>query len=145
MSFSVDVNILLYASDNVSEYHERAADFLRNVAEGDEVCYLAWSTLMSYLRIATHPSIFLSPLSPFEAHANVDSLLARPYIRCVSEDERFWPTYSAISTQTPLRGNLVPDAHLAAVLKIHGIRTLYTHDRDFAKFAFLRIVDPVMA
>lgn len=145
MSFSVDVNILLYASDTASEYHEKAAEFLRNAADGDEVCYLAWTTLMSYLRIATHPRVFASPLSPSDARANVDSLLARPHVRCLSEDERFWPAYCEISKQTHLRGNMVPDAHLATVLRIHGIRTLYTHDRDFARFAFLRIIDPFAA
>ena len=145
MSFSVDVNILLYASDTASEYNKKAADFLRDLAGGDEVFYLAWPTIMNYLRIATHPRIFSSPLSPSDASANVDGLLALPHVRCVSEDERFWPVYSEISKQIPLRGNLVPDAHLAAILKIHGIRTLYTHDRDFTKYAFLRIVDPLLA
>jgi predicted nucleic acid-binding protein len=43
----------------------------------------------------------------------------------------------------PARGNQVPDAHLAAILKQHGIRTLYTHDRDFRRFDFLRVIDPL--
>ena len=145
VSFSVDVNILLYASDTASEYNNRAAEFLRDAAEGDEVCYLSWPALMSYLRIATHPTIFASPLTPSDARANVDSLLARPHVRCVSEDQRFWSAYKEISTQITVRGNLVPDAHLAAILRIHGIRTLYTHDRDFARFDFLRIIDPLAA
>jgi hypothetical protein len=41
-----------------------------------------------------------------------------------------------------VRGNLVPDAHLAALLKQHGIRRLYTNDADFRKFPFLDVRSP---
>jgi toxin-antitoxin system PIN domain toxin len=143
MSFAVDVNILLYASDRGSAYHERAAGFLRTVAEGDETCYLAWTTVMSYLRMATHPGIFGAPLSPAEAQGNIERLLGCPHVRCIAEDEGFWSIYRAVAGDMPVRGNLVPDAHLAALLKQHGIRTLYSHDRDFRKFHFLRVLDPL--
>jgi toxin-antitoxin system PIN domain toxin len=143
MSFALDVNILLYASDTGSDPHGRAAAFLESVAEGDETCYLAWITVMSYLRIATHPGIFNVPLSPADAMGNVDRLLACPHVCCISEMEGFWPLYLTLAGETPVRGNLVPDAHLAAILKQHGIRTLYTRDRDFAKFSFLRVIDPL--
>jgi predicted nucleic acid-binding protein len=42
----------------------------------------------------------------------------------------------------PVRGNLVPDAHLAALLRQHGVTTLYTNDVDFRKFTFLTVVNP---
>ncbi len=120
----------------------KAAKFLQSIAQGNEVCYLAWLTLMSYLRMATHSRIFASPLSPSEAQGNINQLLARPHIRSISEEEGFWSVYSQVAGEIPVRGNLVPDAHLAAILKQHGIRTLYTCDRDFVKFSFLRVVDP---
>ena len=143
MSFGIDVNILLYASDSGSDCHERAAAFLQKVADDSEVCYLPWPTVMSYLRMATHPQIFAAPLSPAEAQGNIDRLLALPHVRCVSEGEGFWPLYTQIAKEVPARGNLVPDAHIAAILKLHGIRTLYSRDRDFARFAFLRVIDPL--
>ncbi len=143
MSFSVDVNLLLYASDTSSGYQKPALAFLRSVTEGSELCCLAWSTVMSYLRMATHPSIFASPLSPAEAQGNVERLLSHAHVRCLSEAEGFWTVYLELAGETPVRGSLVPDAHLAALLKQHGIRTLYTHDKDFLKFSFLRVVDPL--
>lgn len=142
MSFSIDVNILLYASDTSADCHDEAVAFLQSLAEGNEVCYLTWPTVMGYLRMATHPRIFASPLTPSEAQGNLDRLLARPHLRCISETKGFWSVYRLIADGIPLRGNLVPDAHLAAILKQHGIRTLYTRDRDFAKFSFLRVIDP---
>ncbi len=143
MSFAVDVNVLLYASDSGSDCHAKAVAFLQKVATEPEICYLPWPTVMSYLRMATHPQIFAVPLSPAEAQGNIDRLLAMPHVRCVSEAEGFWPLYTQIAQEVPARGNLVPDAHIAAILKLHGIRTLYTRDRDFGRFAFLRVIDPL--
>lgn len=105
---------------------------------------MAWLTLMSYLRMATHPSLFDRPLSHEDARRNVDALLALPHWRALGEAEPFWDTYCAVTTEVPTRGNLVPDAHLATVLRTHGVKTLYTHDRDFRMFDFLTVRDPLV-
>lgn len=144
MSCSVDVNILLYATDASSEHHRKAAEFLKGLAEGNEALYLSWLTIMSYLRMATHSRIYSAPLSPSEAMTNMERLLARPHVQALAEGGDYWTVYREVARETPVRGNLVPDAHLAALLKQYGIRTLYTHDRDFLKFSFLRVIDPVI-
>lgn len=143
MSFGIDVNILLYASDAGSSKHDKAKAFLAECAAGREVFCLAWLTLMSYLRIATHASIFAQPLAPADAIRNVQSLLALPHCRAIGEEEGFFEIYRGINDQVPARGNLVPDGHLAAVLSQHGVVTLYTHDKDFRKFDFLDVRDPL--
>lgn len=143
MSFGIDVNLLLYASDSGCPQHERAAGFLQACAADTQLFCLAWLTLMSYLRMATHPRIFTQPLSPTDAMGNVEALMALPHCRVIGEQDGFWHTYRAITGDVPTRGNLVPDAHLAAVLKQNGVATLYTHDRDFRKFAFLDVRDPL--
>jgi uncharacterized protein len=63
MSAAIDVNILLYASDASSEFSERARAFLAERAANSELLYLSWATVMAYLRIATHSSIFANPIS----------------------------------------------------------------------------------
>jgi uncharacterized protein len=142
MSFAFDVNILLYASDAGSPYFERAKDFVESCIAQKEVFSLGWPTVMSYLRIVTHPAVFDHPLSPDEAMANIETLLSLPHARFLSEDEGFWAIYRATTSEVPTRGNLVPDAHLAALLRYHGVKTLYTHDRDFLQFPFLDVRDP---
>ena len=57
--------------------------------------------------------------------------------------EGFWQTYRGVVEEVPVRGNLVPDAHLAALLRQHGVSVLYTLDRDFHKFRFLEVRDPL--
>jgi uncharacterized protein len=143
MSFSLDVNILLYASDSGSPHFQRAKSFVDSCITGKEVFSLGWPTIMSYLRIATHPAVFAHPLSPGEAMANIETLLSLPHVRFLSEEEGFWDIYRATTSEIPTRGNLVPDAHLAALLRQHGVKTLYTHDRDFRKFPFLDVRDPL--
>lgn len=142
MSCSLDVNVLLYASDQASDRHGRARRFLEARAVGPEILCLAWPTLMSYLRIATHPRIFSAPLSPEEALGNISTLIALPHVRAVSELDGFMDAYRHVAGETPVRGNLVPDAHVAAILLQHGVRTLYTNDRDFRKFPSLDVRDP---
>jgi toxin-antitoxin system PIN domain toxin len=97
---------------------------------------------MSYIRISTHPSIFSHPLSPEEALENIESLLKQPRVRVLSEDDGFLAIYRKVSGNFPVRGNLVPDAHIAALLLQHGVRKIYTADSDFKKFEFLEVRNP---
>lgn len=142
MSFSCDVNVLLYASDAASPVHGVARRFLGQAAAGGDLFCLGWPTLMSYLRIATHAGIFSAPLTPAEALGNVEALATLPHVRLLAEQDGFLDVYRGVAAEFPVRGKLVPDAHLVAVLKQHGVRTLYTRDTDFRKFAFLDVRDP---
>jgi len=142
MSAAIDVNVLLFASDSASPLHERAAEFLEQCAAGPDVLYLAWSTVLSYLRISTHPAIFANPLQPEEAARNAEMLLRLPHVRALAEEDGFWDLYREVTKKMPTRGNDVPDAHLATLLRQHGVTTLFTNDRDFRKFDFLKVRDP---
>lgn len=142
MSAAADVNTLLYASDRDSPFHDRAVQFLTDRATTLDLLCLAWPTLMGYLRIATHPGIFAHPLSSTEAMRNVNALVGLPHVRLLGEEDGFWDVYQDVVRNWPARGNQVPDAHLAALLRQHGVGTLYTSDADFRRFDFLRVVNP---
>lgn len=143
MSYAIDVNVLLYASDASSPFSKQARAFLEECAAGPEVLCFAWPTLVGYLRLSTHPAVFASPLSPDDAEANVASLLALPHVRVLSEKEGFWDVYRGATGGLAVRGNDVPDAHLAALLRQHDVPTLYTNDRDFRRYSFLKVVNPL--
>jgi toxin-antitoxin system PIN domain toxin len=142
MSYALDVNILVYASDSSSPLHGQARAFLDHCATSPDMFYLSWGTVMSYLRLITHPAICSQPLSPGEAMGNLDALVSLPHVRLLSEETGYWEVYREIARVLPVRGNLVPDAHLAALLRQHGVRTLYTNDADFLKFDFLEVRNP---
>lgn len=142
MSASLDANILLYASDENNPVCRQAREFLRNIVEAGEVFFVAWPTVMAYLRISTHPRIFANPLSYAEAVANMDTLINCPHIRILTEDEGFWEAYKRSARDVPTHGNLVPDTHLATILRQHGVNTIYTRDKDFLRYIWLKAVNP---
>jgi toxin-antitoxin system PIN domain toxin len=142
VSRTLDANILLYASDDTSSLQPRALALLKDIARGPEIAYVFWPTVMAYLRIATHPAVFARPLSEREARANIDRLLARPHVQSPGERERFWSHYRAVADDAMPTGNLVPDAHLVALMLENEVRTIWTHDRDFRRFTGIEVRDP---
>lgn len=142
MSATIDANVLLYASDTASRFHRQARAFLERVARGPDLLYLFWPTVMSYLRIATHPAVFDRPLRPDEAMANVEALLSLPHVQSPGEGDRFWTRFLEVAGEAGARGNLIPDAHVVALMRENGVRTIWTHDRDFRRFPGIRVRDP---
>jgi hypothetical protein len=143
MSATLDANLLLFASDSSSPFHERARGFLEELARGPEIVYLFWPVVMAYLRIATHASIFQRPLPPERAMANVGSLLALAHVQAPWEQDRFWTTFRSVAEPAAVRGNLVPDGHLVALMRQNDVGTIYSHDRDFRRFDGIEVIDPL--
>ncbi|MGI8999874.1 MAG: TA system VapC family ribonuclease toxin [Candidatus Limnocylindria bacterium] len=110
MSATVDANVLLYASYSQSPYRDRAIELINDVARGPQIFYLFWPTVMAYLRLATHPSIFARPMSLAEARSNVSRLLELPNVQTGGESARFWDRFDEVADDASPRGNLVLDA-----------------------------------
>lgn len=142
MSQTVDVNVLLYASNRDAPEHPRATALLDHLAAGPGLVVLLWPTLMGYLRMATHPSIFPTPLTHKDAVGNVEALTALPHVRVAGELDGFWVAYRAVTDLVRVRGNLVPDAHLVALMGQHGVRTIWSRDRDLRRFDDIEVRDP---
>lgn len=141
MSATVDTNVLLYAANADDETHSVARELLERLAGGPDLLYLFWPTIMGFLRIATHPAIFPNPYLPEEAVAAIAGLMDRPNVRTSSEQDGFLGLYrSTADHQT--RGNHVPDAHLAALMRQHGVTVIYTRDKDFRRYDGIEPRDP---
>jgi hypothetical protein len=145
VSSTVDANVLLYASDRTSEHQTKALAFIERWADGPDLVYLFWPTVMSYLRISTHPRIFEDPLAPNVAEMNIATILSMPHVRTGAEDERFWGTWREATRGVVVRGNLVPDAHLVALMRQHGVTEIWSRDTDLRKFEGIRLRDPFEA
>jgi len=142
MSYTIDANVLLYASDESSPVHARARAFVERLADGPEIAYLFWPIVMAYLRIATHPAVFARPLTAAEAIGNVEQLLVRAHVRTTGEQERFWERFREIAEDAMPAGNLVPGAHLVALMLQNDVRTIWTRDRDYRRFGRIEVRDP---
>ena len=138
----MDVNVLLYASDVSSPVHEPARRFVERLAAGPEIAYLFWPIVMAFLRMTTHPAIFDRPLTLTEAIGNMDQLLVRPHVRTTGEADAFWRRFRGVADDALPSGNLVPDAHLVALMLENDVRTIWTRDRDYRRFPRIEVRDP---
>ena len=144
MSVTVDTNVLVYASDAGSDAGGAARELIERLARGPDLFYVFWPALMGFIRVATHPAINERPLTPTEAADSVAALLSRPHVRAPGEGPGFLQVYE--STAPPVtRGRQVPDAHIAALMRQHGVGTIYTRDRDFRRFDGIKAEDPFAA
>jgi len=140
-----DVNVLVYAFRRESAGHEAYAAWLDDVVSGEAELALAEGTLVGFLRIVTNPRIYVDPAPMPQAMAFVDGVRRARRRRWVTVTESVWARFGAIIEADPqIRGNLVPDAWLAALALAHGCR-LATSDRGFARFYSLDLFDPVRA
>ncbi len=137
-----DVNLLLYAVDETSPRHALARAWVEELLSGVETVALAWSVLTAFVRLSTHPAVFDRPLTPRQAFDLVDAWLGQPSAIVVHPGDRHHVSMRELLEPLGTAGNLVPDAHLAALAREHGA-TLASSDHDFARFAGLRWFDPL--
>jgi toxin-antitoxin system PIN domain toxin len=141
LSATLDTNVLVYASNERDPVHHQAKKLLERLATGPDLLYLFWPTLLGYVRVVTHPGILPRPLGPGVAVENVSALLRLPHVRTPGESDGFWNLYRATAGDR-LRGNDVPDGHVATLMRQHGVRVIYTRDRGFRRFEGIQAQDP---
>jgi uncharacterized protein len=137
-----DVNLLLYAIDETAPRHGTARSWLEARLSGPETVAFAWSVLTAFLRLSTHSAVFQHPLAPGQAFDLIDGWLGQPSVVMVHPGDRHSVIMRELLAPLGSAGNLVPDAHLAALAITHGA-TLASSDHDFARFAGLRWLDPL--
>lgn len=139
----VDANLLLYAVDQAAPYHLAAKRWLERSLSGSETFALSWVVLLAFLRLSTHARVFERPLPPEQALDLIDSWLAQPCVTVLHPTERHPAVMRTLLDRLGTAGNLVNDAHLAALAIEHGAE-LCSADNDFARFPGLRFVNPLM-
>jgi toxin-antitoxin system PIN domain toxin len=140
----VDANVLLYAYQPRSGQHESCRRWVERAFSGEEPVGLPWVTALAFIRISTNPRIFEAPLSAAEAIAIVSSWLVRDAVFIIEAGEQCWEILKSLLVDAQVTGPLVMDAFLAALALENGA-TLVTTDRDFSRFAKLRVHDPSTA
>lgn len=140
----VDANLLIYASYNEAAQHEAAKVWLQESLNSGIRVGLPWVSLLAFVRITTNPRVFERPLSVQQATEQVNDWLALPTVWTPETTERHGQVLARLLSEVGSGGNLVTDAHLAALSVGHGL-TLCSTDRDFAKFTGLNWRNPLAA
>ncbi len=140
---AVDTNILVYAHREDSEWHERARTCVAELAEGKAAWALPWPCLHEFLAIVTHPRIY-SPPSPLTAAlAQIDAWTESPSLQLLAESELHWPQLRETLLAGKIAGPQVHDARIAALCRQHGVKILWSADRDFGRFSGLNTTNPL--
>ncbi len=138
----VDANILLYAIDETSQFHEPARSWLEEALNGPRRVGLPWPTLTAFLRISTHPRAARHPLTPREAWDFIADWLDASAAWIPLPGPRHAELFRRLTVDGALQGNMVSDAHLAALALEHGVG-ICSADSDFARFGELDWVNPL--
>jgi uncharacterized protein len=139
---AIDTNILIFAEIRSSASHPTARSLLQRLAEGSLPWAIPWPCIYEFLRVVTHPRVYHPPVPLALALADLDRILASPSLVLLAETSRHAEVMQRVLAHSGVTGNLVHDAHIAALCLEHGVSELLTGDRDFARFRDLRVTNP---
>ncbi len=141
---AVDTNILVYAHRGESPFHKIALQRVTELAEGNATWAIPWPCLHEFLAIVTHPRIYAPPTPLPLALDQVDAWLQSPTLALLTESPEHWPTLRAVLTAGRIAGPQIHDARIAALCRQHGVRELWSADRDFSRIAGVALVNPLV-
>lgn len=140
----VDANILLYAVDSRSRFHDRARLWMELALNGTRRVGIPWASYLGFMRISTNPRASVNPLAPAEAWELVDSWRAAPAAWIPEPGRGYADILGGLIHDLDLRGPLIADAALAALCIEHGL-AIVSADSDFARFPDVEWINPVAA
>lgn len=141
---AVDKNILVYGHREDSPWHDTAYQRIAQLAEGRQPRAIPWPCLYEFLAIITHPRIYAPPTPLALAIDQVEAWLESPSLVLPCESEGCWHELHTAMETGRIAGAQIHDARVASLCRIHGVRELWTADRDFSRFPGLTIRNPLV-
>lgn len=142
---AVDTNILVYAHRREAREHVRAAQVVRELAEGRASWAIPWPCVFEFFSVVTNTRIWRQAASePAQAVAQIEAWTNSPSVRVIGETEGFWSVLRELLERPRVRGSIAHDARIAAICLAHGIEALLTRDRDFSLFPELVVRNPLI-
>lgn len=142
---AVDTNLLVYAHREDSPWHDAAAARITALAEDRTPWAIPWPCLHEFVGVVTHPRIYVPPTPLSVAISQIEAWLEAPGLVLLAEVEGYWSELRAALEAGRILGAQVHDARIAALCRLHGVRELWTADRDFGRFSGFRVRNPLVA
>lgn len=141
---AVDTNILVYAHRRDSPWHEQAHAALSGLAAGPARWAVPWSCIHEFFGVVTHPRIYDPPSLAEQAIDQIDAWVECPTLELIGEESDYWEKLRELLREGRISGPRVHDARIAAACILHGVRELWTADRDFSRFPKLITRNPLV-
>jgi len=142
---AIDTNLLVYAHREELPFHAEAEALLLDLANGTRRWCIPWPCVHEFIGVITNPRIFREPTPLDQALLAVQTLLSCETLLLLPEGDGYFKVLDAIAKSGRVRGALIHDARIAALCQFHGVRELWSADRDFSRFAGIKIVNPLIA
>ena len=142
---AIDTNLLVYAHREDSPWHGKAYSLIEELAEGRAAWAIPWPCLHEFLAIVTHPRIYKPPTPLDWAIKQTEAWLKSPSLTLLTEADGYWPELRTAIENGRVTGPLVHDARVAALCRLHGVRELWSADRDFNRFSGIRVRNPLVS
>lgn len=142
---AVDTNILVYAHRQDSPHHRVAAERVRELAEGSATWAVPWPCIYEFLSVATRPNLYDPPTDLARAIDQVNIWFESPTLEVLADSDDQWGRFVTIAPATRSAGLRIHDARIAAICLANRVSELWSADRDFSRFAGLRVVNPLTA
>ena len=140
----IDANVLVYAANVESPFHFPCKRLVDSECREPSPAFLTWSICYEFLRVCTHPRVFSSPWDTGQAYSFISRLIDSPGFDLLVATPRHPAVLErTVSEFSELRGSVLHDLHTAVLMREHGISRICTRDRDFERFPFLTVVDPL--
>lgn len=141
---AVDTNILVYAHRRDSAWHAPAERCMRTLAEGRSPWAIPWPCLHEFYAVVTHPGIYAPASKSRQALEQIEAWLESPTIVLLAEGASYWIELKKTISRSMIAGAQVHDARVATLCRNHGVRQLWTADRDFSRFPDLSTRNPLV-
>jgi toxin-antitoxin system PIN domain toxin len=141
---AVDTNILVHAHRAESGWHTKAKARVAELAGSDETWAIPWPCVHEFLAVVTHPKIFNPPTPVARALQQVSFWLESPSLALLGEAPGYWDQLSSVILAGGVAGPRIHDARIAALCTMHGVKELWSADRDFSRFRKLRVRNPLV-
>ena len=139
----VDTNLLVYAHREDSDFHSIAVRKLEALAQGKAAWAIPWPCVHEFFSIVTHPKIFDPPTPQETALDQIEAWMESPSLVLLSEAAAYWAELRTLLISGKIAGPMVHDARVAALCLQHGVRELWSSDRDFGRFTAMTVVNPL--
>ena len=140
---AVDTNLLVYAHRREMRSHHAAFDAIGGLAEGRSAWAVPWSCAHEFISVVTNPKPFKRPTSPRDAIAFLRSLESE-HFHWLAEGPGYLDKLSRLLASGGVVGGRIHDARIAALCLYHGVRELWSADRDFSMFPQLKTHNPLV-
>ena len=141
---AVDTNILVYSHREDSPLHEKAKLELDSLRQSPAPWAVPWPCIHEFVAIVTNSRIFRTPTPLDLAFAAVEAWQAGGNLHFIAESAGYLEKLSQLSRAANLSGARIHDARIAALCLHHGVRELWTADRDFSVFPQLATRNPLI-